>query len=230
MKLLLWDIDGTLIRSHGRSLEAFKAAFQRVYDVDLPLGSTAGKTDGLIVRETLHSWEEAAILERLERFYVVYEGELQSRFEYLQRETTILRGVQATLSHLQPHTIHSLLTGNLQRTAKIKLDAVDLSHHFRWEWGAFSSDSHIRNDLVPVAVQRAQAAGWHGTLDDVVVIGDTPFDIACAKIAGARSVAVASGRFSREQLAEHQPDLLLADLGDLALFQAFLGVADEIAR
>ncbi|ABX06615.1 MAG TPA: hydrolase [Herpetosiphon sp.] len=230
MKLLLWDIDGTLIRSHGRSLEAFKAAFQRVYEVDLPLSSTAGKTDGLIVRETLHSWEEAAILERLEQFYAVYEGELQARFEYLQRETTILHGVHSALSHLQPHTIQSLLTGNLQRTAKIKLDAVDLSRHFRWEWGAFGSDSHIRNDLVPVALQRAQAAGWHGTFDDVVVIGDTPFDIACAKIAGACSVAVASGKFSREQLSEHQPDLLLENLGELAQLQAFLGVADEIAR
>jgi len=118
----------------------------------------------------------------------------------------------------------------LQRTAKIKLDAVDLSRHFRWEWGAFGSDSHIRNDLVPVALQRAQAAGWHGTFDDVVVIGDTPFDIACAKIAGACSVAVASGKFSREQLSEHQPDLLLENLGELAQLQAFLGVADEIAR
>ncbi|KPL86706.1 HAD family hydrolase [Herpetosiphon geysericola] len=230
MKLLLWDIDGTLIRGHGRGLEAFKAAFQRVYELDLPLGSTAGKTDGLIVRELLHMWEEAAILERLEQFYAVYEGELHARFEHLQRETTILPGVKAALSQLQAHTIHSLLTGNMLRTARIKLDAVGLCTYFRWDWGAFGSDNHIRNELVPVAFQRAQAAGWQGTLADVVVIGDTPFDIGCAKIAGARSVAVASGQFSLEQLAEHQPDLLLNDLHEHAQLQAFLGVGDETHR
>lgn len=110
-----------------------------------------------------------------------------------------------------------LLTGNLVRGAKLKLTHYDVWNFF--EFGAFSDDSHIRNDLGPHAIRRAKEKhGVEFPPENVFVIGDTPHDIECGKVIGAKTVAVATGAFSVEQLQQHSPTFTFKDFSDPAAF------------
>jgi phosphoglycolate phosphatase-like HAD superfamily hydrolase len=107
----------------------------------------------------------------------------------------------------------ALLTGNYAAAAKIKLEAFDLWKYFRC--GAFGEDAHDRNDLVPVAVRRARDCGLPDLpAERVVVIGDTPLDVACARAAGARAIAVATGGVDEDTLRASGADVVFADLSD----------------
>jgi phosphoglycolate phosphatase-like HAD superfamily hydrolase len=110
-----------------------------------------------------------------------------------------------------------LLTGNFAEGARIKLEYFDLWRYF--PCGAFGEDSQDRNDLVPVAIERARAWGIADAAPgDVLVIGDTPHDIACARAVGARSVGVATGSYSVEQLQTAGADVVFKDLSDTTAF------------
>ncbi|HEY1011624.1 MAG TPA: HAD family hydrolase [Herpetosiphonaceae bacterium] len=219
-RLILWDIDGTLIRGARATAMAFNAALRHVYELTEPIIpiSYGGKTDGQIVRETmaLHRLEEALVLERLPAFEEAYLAEVRRAVEQLRREITVLPGVAAALAALKGEAVHGLLTGNLLPTARIKLEAAGLEGWFDWECSAFGSDHHQRSELVPVALRRAAAAGFPFAPEQTVVIGDTANDIACARAGGARAVAVATGHVGRDALAECAPDALLDDLSDVA--------------
>ena len=131
----------------------------------------------------------------------------------------------ATVERLaSERVVQSVLTGNLQPIAQIKLDLMQLSRYLDLEVGAYGSDHHRRAMLVPFATARAEqryGRTFHGA--DVVVIGDTPNDIDCGRVAGARTIAVATGPFGVEDLRAHTPDAVFADLTDTdALIEAIM--------
>ncbi len=162
----------------------------------------AGKTDQQIIMETFTERAQDELLLLLEPFTAAYLQELDTRQLDFLAHGRVLDGVVAALERLatQP-VIPSLLTGNILQVARLKLDLMGLSSYFNFDVGAFGSDHHIRSNLVPIAAARAeQRYGRPFVGQDVVVIGDTPNDIACGRAAGARTVAVATGPFSVAEL------------------------------
>jgi phosphoglycolate phosphatase-like HAD superfamily hydrolase len=216
--LILWDIDGTLLHGGRVVADAFDQALREIYELQELQGALAttehgGKTDPQIALEVLqlHNIAEAAALERIERFHGHYLGLVTAAYEQLKEGVRVLPGVEVALQALaEAGAIQSTLTGNLRGTAELKLRATGLLPYFDLRVGAFGSDHRNRDELVAVARQRALA--HYGTPDDIVVVGDTPRDIACGKAGGARTVAVATGNWSRDDLARHEPDALLDDL------------------
>lgn len=182
----------------------------------------AGKTDTGIVHQILRKQNIAVTDETTAAFLDLYV-EFLAR-ELPQRNGTILPGVQELLLRLRarPQNVLALLTGNMERGAKLKL-----SHYGIWdffEFGAFADDHHDRNELGPFAQRRAQEKhAIDFAAADIDVIGDTPHDIACGKAIGARTIAVTTGNFTREQLATHQPDRILDDFSEIDAVIAELG-------
>jgi phosphoglycolate phosphatase-like HAD superfamily hydrolase len=227
-KLILWDIDGTLIDSGGVAGECMRAAMEQVYG--RPSGSErrayAGKTDQQIILETFADHEQAEILGRLDAFSAAYLELLHARRAELAARGRVLDGVMAALERIgRGEVVQSVLTGNLAPVARLKLELTGLLQHFDLEVGAFGSDHHQRRELVPLAAARAaRRYGRPYVGQNVVVIGDTPNDIDCGRAAGARTVAVASGPFCVADLAAHDPDAVLPSLADTdAAVRAILG-------
>lgn len=217
-RLILWDIDGTLLRGNAAVVRRFTQALREVYDLPPQLWGVdyGGKTDGQIALEILaqHEVEEQHALARLPDFAARYHQLMDEIAHELHESLRLLPGVVPVLEQLRARgEIQTLLTGNMEPVAALKLRALDLDRFFDLTIGAYGSDDRDRTRLVPIA--RRKAADRHGdTFDLAIVIGDTPRDIACGKAGGARTVAVATGSFSVEQLATHDPDVVLADLSD----------------
>src|SRR5919199_278165 len=217
--LVLWDIDGTLLKGNRVAMTAFNRALQEIYELqEAPARiEYGGKTDSQIVLEVLglHDIAEAAALDRLERFHERYVEYVRHEFDQLSAGIQVLPGVQEVIDALaDAGALQSVLTGNLRLTAELKLRAAGLLDRLNLNVGAFGSDHRDRNELVAVA--RVRAAACCGTIDDVVVVGDTPRDIACGRAGGARTIAVATGNWSIDELRNHQPDAVLPDLSDVA--------------
>lgn len=217
-KLILWDVDGTLLYSGGVAGEAMRAAMARVYGRTSAEArhSYAGKTDRQIILETFAELGHDALLASIEQFTSTYIDELSSRRAEFLARCRVLPGVAAALARLSAMpVVQSVLTGNLQPIAKIKLDLMQLAHFLDLDVGAYGSDHHRRAELVPFAVARAEQRYNHRFAHaDVVVIGDTPNDIDCGRAVGARTIAVATGPFSVDDLLAHSPDTALPDLTD----------------
>ena len=214
MKLLLWDIDGTLLASGGAGVRALEQAVSTEYlhgaPADLSTIDWAGRTDRWIAEAIFAKYGIEHTPANVTRLLDTYIGNLPS---HLDRLSTVLPGINEILAAAdQRDDLHQgLLTGNLERGAKTKLSHFDLWHYFAF--GAFADDSALRNDLGPHALRRATAhTGIIFEPANVWIIGDTPHDIACGKVIGARTLAVATGHHSREELAAHQPDALLDNL------------------
>jgi phosphoglycolate phosphatase len=144
--------------------------------------------------------------------------------ELPRRNGRVLPGIRPLVEELarQPEKTLGLLTGNLERGAQLKLEHYDLWQFF--PFGAFADDHHDRNALGPCALARAIAhAGFDFLPGQIDVIGDTGHDIACGKALGARTVAVATGSWSRERLAEGEPDFLFDDLANVDEVKRKLG-------
>jgi len=215
-RLLLFDIDGTLIHSGGAGLHALKSAFTERFGItdDLHGIEIAGMTDSGIVISILNKHKIPATNENVSAFLDSYVHFLS--LELPRRIGNLLPGVLELLEKLKsrPHLVLALLTGNVSRGAQLKLEHYGVWHFF--EFGAFADDHHDRNRLGTVA--RARAKEKHGrqfSSSEIDVIGDTPRDIACGKAFGARTIAVATGTWSRGQLAKYQPDFLIDDLSDV---------------
>jgi phosphoglycolate phosphatase len=217
-KLILWDIDGTLLYSGGVAGEAFRAAMEQTYGQSsiAERMSYAGKTDQQIILETFAERQHADLLGVLDRFTATYLDELSVRQAQFLSRGHVLEGVVAALERLAAHAvIQSVLTGNLQPVARLKLGLMNLTSYFDLDVGAYGSDHHIRANLVPVAAARAeQRYGRSFAGVDVIVIGDTPNDIDCGRAAGARTIAVATGPFSPDELRAHGADVVLPNLAD----------------
>jgi phosphoglycolate phosphatase len=200
--LLLWDIDGTLLlkasREHG---EALHAAIRRVYRVQIPQAhvEAAGRTDFAIARSilTLAGVSAERVDERLGdlRAAAVEEYARRVPSDLSERVAPHVPEVLDTLAQ-RGDVRHSLVTGNLEPIARMKLRAAGIGHHFANGQGGFGSDSEDRAELPGIARRRA---GNHAQ-DDTIVIGDTPRDIACARADGVRVIAVTTGPFDAEAL------------------------------
>jgi phosphoglycolate phosphatase-like HAD superfamily hydrolase len=215
-RLLLFDIDGTLLASGGagiRSLEA--AATEKFGDGNLRGIEIAGRTDSLIARQVLARHGAEQTPEAIASFLDCYLAHLARMLPLV--EGRLLPGVIELLEALKPHRdmVLALLTGNLARGAELKLSHHGVWHYF--EFGAYADDHHDRNELGPVARDRAREKhGVEFPPERIFVLGDTPHDIACARAIGARAVAVATGKHTRADLAAHAPEFLFDDLRDVA--------------
>jgi phosphoglycolate phosphatase len=217
-KLILWDIDGTLIYSGGVAGAAMRVAMEQVYGraSAAERHTYAGKTDQQIILEAFADRARADLLPLLDQFTAAYLHELDARRAEFLAHGRVLDGVVAALDRLATlPVVQSLLTGNLLPIARFKLDLLGLSSYFDFDTGAFGSDHHIRANLVPIAAGRAaQRYGRPFSGKDVVVIGDTPNDIDCGRAAGVCTVAVATGPFSVAELQAHGADVVLESLAD----------------
>jgi phosphoglycolate phosphatase-like HAD superfamily hydrolase len=216
--LLLFDIDGTLLDTGGAGAGALLDAAESVFGVrreDLPPLDLAGATDGGVIRKLFEDAKHEFGEEKAEAFRDCYLVRLQERLRHPGFAGCLLGGVAPLLSRLGQSNGFAigLLTGNLRRGAAYKLDRFGIAHHFAD--GGFGDDGEHRNDLGPIAVRRMEArTGRTFPPAQVIVLGDTPKDIACAHAMGARCLAVATGKFDRASLTPFEPWMLLDDLTD----------------
>ncbi len=224
-RLVLFDIDGTLLSTGGRAAAAFGDALEEVFGTRGPIDTYrwAGKTDPLIARELLAAAgiDAATVEANLPRLLARYVAILRARLT--PEGVTVLPGVTALLDELEQRSVAiGLLTGNVAAGAEVKLRAAGLAERF--PFGAFGSDAADRNELVGVALQRArQVLGREFRPADTVVVGDAEADIRCARAGGARAVAVASSSTPASVLAALGPDALLTTLEPPASLLAILG-------
>ena len=209
MRLILFDIDGTLLWTNGAGRRAIQRALLDEMGTAGPIDDYRfdGKTDPQIVREllTLAGHPEAEAEERIAAVCRRYVGLLTAELKQPSPNMRLLPGVRDLLAALEPHeragrALVGLLTGNLEGGAALKLGAVGLDPA-RFAVGAYGSDSARRPDLPAIAAERAASrTGKRFGGADIVIVGDTPDDIACGRPIGARVVAVATGFFSVAQL------------------------------
>jgi phosphoglycolate phosphatase len=234
MRILLWDIDGTLIRSTrpGGYKVYTIPVLEELFGTSGELADlhVSGMTDMQIFIEALgnHGVTHDHLRERI--------GVLSERLTAEARKVTgngvaffeLIPGVRETLAALDRHPRYrsALLTGNIEPMAQLKMELVGLEQFFTLP-GAFGDESHMRRDLPALAAERIRK---HLQLDlapeQFIVIGDTPNDIDCARHFGARAVAVGTGRFySNEEILQHAPDKFLRDLTDV---DAVIRTLDEL--
>jgi phosphoglycolate phosphatase-like HAD superfamily hydrolase len=218
MRLVLFDIDGTLITARGAGRRAIKRALERVFGTTGALDGydMSGKTDPRIVLEVMAGagLEGAAVKERLDEFFEAYARTLTEEIGD-GRDIVTMPGVADLVRLLDTAegVVLGLLTGNIEEGARIKLGPTGLLPYF--SLGAFGSDDADRRRLPSLAARRAHALIGHPFRPgEVLVVGDTPHDVDCARAFGAVAVAVATGRFTREQLLGERPDLLFEDFSD----------------
>ncbi|HJU43757.1 MAG TPA: HAD family hydrolase [Vicinamibacterales bacterium] len=216
--LILFDVDGTLLLSGRAGLRAMTRAFQEAFGItDAFKGeSFGGRTDSYLVSKALKQAGLPDTTENHDRFRATYLPLLAEEIEHPgQGHKGLMPGARELLEALQEydHLHLALLTGNYREAAEIKLQHFEIWEFF--EWGAFSDDHQDRNELVPIAKTRAETYDIPAeAIERVIVIGDTPHDIECARVAGAKSIAVATGGFTVEQLKDAGADEVLRDLSD----------------
>lgn len=227
-RLVLFDIDGTLLRSSGAGRAAMEHALSEICGTrGSPAVRYDGKTDRQIVRELLRleGHEDAHIDGQMPVVVQRYLEMLRSTLADATRETYLFPGVAALLDALEAteHVVLGLLTGNVAEGAALKLVAAGLDPA-RFRVNAFGSDHESRGELPAVAVARArEVLGLDVAGSDVVVIGDTPSDVTCGKSIGARAVGVGTGLYSAEELMRHGAFAAFDNLADTdAVMEAIL--------
>ena len=218
-RLLLFDVDGTLVDVAGAGRSACRRALLEVYGETGPIDDFPfrGKTDPAIVRGLLRAagWEDARIDARMGRLWERYLAALDDALAERSGRVCVHEGVRGLLARLTDDERFelALVTGNVREGAWRKLAACRVREAFRF--GAFGSDSERRDDLPPLAVGRArERLGRDFAARDVWVIGDTPADVACARHSGFRSLGVATGGFGTGELADRGADRVLPSLAD----------------
>jgi phosphoglycolate phosphatase len=216
-KIILFDIDGTLVLTGGAGVRAMTRAFEELFTVSdafrgIPM---FGRTDAGILFDAAAAHGVAP--GELARFRGVYLAHLATEVGKPGPRKGIMPGVRPLLDSLSNRSdvYLALLTGNYEDAARLKLEYFDLWRYFRC--GAFGDDAPDRNSLLPKALDRIRECGGPDVGPaDVVVIGDTPLDVTCAAAAGARSIAVATGSYDVDALRSTGADVVLTDLSDEA--------------
>lgn len=223
-RLILWDIDGTLISAGPFTRRAFDLAIASALgrepgDHGVSFG---GKTDPQIALEILGSLavsaddaggRQPAVIQALER-------EMGAAEDLLRREGSVLPGVQRILErlHQTPGVLQSILTGNVEANARLKVGAFGLDRYLDLEIGAYGSDGEDRTTLVPLALRKVESLrGDRVEAGNVWVVGDTARDLACARAGGARCLLVATGRVPFEELVSLDADAVFPDLSDVEM-------------
>jgi phosphoglycolate phosphatase len=219
MRVVLFDIDGTLLLTGGAGQRAMERALAAEFGVTRPTEDipAAGRTDRAITADLLrfHNIEDTP--DTWDRFSREYFRQLPLALAEL--DGRLLPGVEELLSVLDARedVALGLLTGNFREGAWLKLKHYRIDHYF--EFGAFGDDHHSRDDVAHLAFADSHRhVGLPVAAERVWVIGDTPSDVTCARAIGANVVAVATGMFSYEELERTRPDCLLRDLSDPSPF------------
>ena len=214
VRLVLFDVDGTLVHTGGAGTAAFTKTFARHFNLHHGTEKMkfAGRTDVSLVREFFRIHGRAETPENFAQFFEHYVFWLHHILEQNGGETC--RGVREFIRDLQalpqPPAL-GLLTGNIQLGAEIKLRHFGLWEFF--EFGGFADDHEDRNHIAAAALERGRRVlGKNLRPEEIVVVGDTPFDIRCGKFIGAKVLAVATGGAKLDELKRHQPDWAVEDL------------------
>ena len=228
-RLILFDIDGTLLSADGAGKRAVQRALMEVFGTTgyIPGYSFAGRTDPEIVRDLLRAGgvDDAEIEEGLPALWFRYVENLHR--EIREMRVKPLPGVRPLVERVERaggDTVLGLLTGNIAAGARIKLDAAGLRFE-RFRVGAFGSDHAARPELPAIAVERARdLTGVDFVGKEIVIIGDTPKDVACGLHLGVRTIATATGHHPVKELAACGPDHVFPDLSDTdAVWSAITG-------
>ncbi len=217
VRLVLFDIDGTLVHTGGAGMKAFGKVFATEFGAldGMERMKFAGRTDVSLVREFFKLHGIPATSANFERFFERYVHWLDHILAHSKTEEC--PGVRALITELQARPeppLLGLLTGNVRLGAEIKLRHFRLWDHF--ETGGFADDDEDRNKIAAVAKFRGERVlGRKLAGEEIVVIGDTPLDIHCGRAIGARVLAVATGGSRYEELEAHQPDWVVEDVRDL---------------
>ena len=221
MRLVLFDIDGTLIDSGGAGVRSLDLALNELFSIENGFHgiSMAGKTDTQIIKEGImkHGLSNGTI-----------DAVIKAYLHYLRREINndrkhVKPGIYEVLEELKPlqDLGLGLLTGNIEQGARIKLEPFRLNEYF--PAGAFGSDDEDRNNLLPIAVKRFEKLFQQKIeTDSCIIVGDTPRDVECAHIYGAMCIGVATGPYSYNDLLEAGADYVVDDLSDQKSLLNFL--------
>jgi phosphoglycolate phosphatase-like HAD superfamily hydrolase len=221
MRLVLFDIDGTLLNSAGLGRTSMRKALGSIFgSPGNPAYRYDGKTDKQIVRDVmrLEGHSDEHIDSQMERLIEIYLEGLREGAKSGMFNVRPLDGVLELLDALEPRkdVVLGLLTGNVEAGARTKLIAAGINPD-RFLVNAFGSDHEHRPELPAIAQKRAsEKLGLDIAGDRIVVIGDTPADIACGRALGAKAIGVASGHYTVEQLKEHDPYAVFPSLKDTA--------------
>lgn len=225
MRLILWDVDSTLLRDHGRCYGAYATAFTAHTGREFVASvSTAGRTDRWITSEVFRSHGLAPVPEPqgYEAFFARYAAEVAA-LPPGPGPSVALPGVADLLAALQARddVVQTLVTGNIAPVARAKIANVGLDGWLDTAIGGYGDDHEIRAELVRAACTRAEAV--HGPFADVLVVGDTEHDVAAALDCGVVAVAVATGSVNAADLVAAGAHHVLPDLSDTAAALAVLG-------
>ena len=226
-KLVLFDIDGTLLTVSKINRSVLVDALTEVYGTPGSAGTHnfCGKMDSVIIYEVLQSagLNKDKISEKFERVKACYIELFRKAAQ--ASDVCLMVGIPDLLQQLSERSevMLGLLTGNFEASGRHKLLLPEINHYF--PFGAFADDAPSRNELPAIAVEKArQLTGTTFADHDIIIIGDTEHDIACARVLNAKSIAVATGNFSTLELKKHHPHVLYENLGRTAV------VLDEILQ
>ena len=214
-KLVLFDIDGTLLTVNSVNRRILMDALKEVYGTEGSAGTHnfAGKMDSIIIYEVLQNagLSDAEITEKFERAKQTYIDMFRSHAK--PSDVMLMEGIRELLDRLSARSelMLGLLTGNFEGSGRHKLLLPEINHYF--PFGAFADDGLHRNELPPIAVEKAyQLTGKRFSEQEIVIIGDTEHDIICARVLNAKSIAVATGTYTTEELQKHNPHILYENL------------------
>lgn len=224
IRVVFFDIDGTLVRTGGAGVRAFAQAFRTEFGIAEGADrlNFSGRTDVSLVREFFMRNQIEPSPKNFQRFFDAYVFWLKKQM--LEAVGGPCAGVpqfyDALLALARPPLV-GLLTGNIARGAEIKL-----GHYNLWDkfvFGAFADDHEDRDQIAAIALQRgSERLGKNLRGEEALVIGDTPLDVRCARAIGAKMLAVATGNFSVEQLLAHKPDWAVENLTGLSAAEVCL--------
>lgn len=218
-KLLLWDIDGTLVNSGGAGRKAMEIAINKLFSIEASLEAIDfnGRTDQNIFNQFFNQFGLKDSEDRRLELCELYCQQLL--IEIPRSVGLILPGINEVVEtvHARAELDQGLLTGNFERGAQVKLEHFNLWRYFKF--GAFGEESEDRNDLGPRALERAKLfSGYDYSTEQVYVIGDTVHDIACGKALGAKTIGIATGWTEIDDLAAYKPTALFTDLSEVDKF------------
>jgi phosphoglycolate phosphatase len=213
-RLVLWDIDHTLIESRGVGRELSAAAFEQVTGQPMQDQATIdGMTEAVIFRETAKLHGLRTNRDDFERFAQALAEQHVWQARELRERGSALPGSAAALDALAAANVcQTVVTGNVRKVAELKLNIFGLDTHIDWNAGAYAEDADLRPTLVDLALTRSST-----TAANTVLIGDTPADVEGGHQNGVRVIAVATGRSSAAELREAGADVVLDDLTDTDL-------------
>lgn len=231
--LVLFDVDGTLLLSGGATTRCIRRAAEQVLGGKLKWGEIlSGTLDHQIFLQICARSGIANSADLLHGYKQAYLNELARELSRPSKGIGVLPGVNSTLAMLSSKgdVMIGVLTGNFQQSVALKLEAVGLDSA-QFKVSVFAEDGELRHDLVAAALRRlCERTGVQLSPANVIIVGDTPADVDCARRAGCRVLSVATGHYSVEQLRACGPDAVAADLRDAKPLMSLIRLARASAR